>query len=433
MPTIKLEPGGHKEWTSPAGSVIVRDHDGYPSYDPDTLEPATDEHRWSAGPWKSNPREMAWKKKRTTVASVQVVVGEQPPPKKTSVPSIFAPHPKWNPLTVAAEPRLAQGGVETRPEPRVALPSSAAIDHVPGAWEVEWEWDRLNEPANRRYRADSVQVFARPTRERGSGSTWASTLREHGPNGNGQPWGPFRLPYPRAVKETRRDGTQVMEPFPPRTLFDLRLVVHGARFPLDIGVSEVIGQAVTTPTGKAPRGISMEVWQGRRLPTLEPTDADELSRLRMLTEAATQSLAVRAATLGRPVPAETLQQALQAAGCRLTLYTLDQQCWAVTDEILDEWLSTDDTDAEAYVAEAWDCDNFATALCARASSTLGNCCGVVVDFSGRHAYNAFAVVRMHGQIAVRFVEPQNDSTVDLGDRIGEAEAYIGEAGYIHWP
>ena len=150
---IKLEPGGHREWVSKGGSVVLRDHDGYPSYDPDSLEPATEAHKWTAGPWKSNPREMAWKVKRTTIASRQVSVGK-PEPKKTTPPSLFAPHPKFNPLTVAAEPRLPQGGVQTTPDPRVALPSSASIHHVPGAWEVEWEWDRLSEPADRRYRGE---------------------------------------------------------------------------------------------------------------------------------------------------------------------------------------------------------------------------------------------------------------------------------------
>ena len=226
-----------------------------------------------------------------------------------------------------------------------------------------------------------------------------------------------------------------MEPFPPRTLFDLRLVVHGARFPLDFGVTDIIGQAVTTPTGKQPEGVSMEVWQGRILPTVPPTNMDELTRLRALTEIGAQSLQVRAATLGQEIPADRLQKALHGAGCSLALYTLDRRCWAVTDEILDKWLATDDTDAASYIEEAWDCDNYATALCARASATLGNCCGIVVDFSGRHAYNAFAVLRgvAQEQIAIRFVEPQNDSTVDIGDSISGVEAYVGDEGYIHWP
>ena len=431
MINIKLEPGGRHLWSSAAGSVLLRDHNGLPSYDPDSLEPVSDQHQWSAGPWKSNPREMAWTLSGSVVVTANVSVGAQESPEPT-VPEMFAPHPDWIPQSVQGEPRLAQGGVVTTPEPRVAMPTDVTIEHVPGAWLVDWKWNRLDEPANRRYRADSVQVFARPTRERGSASTWASVLREHGPNGNGQPFGPYRLPYPRALAEERPDGSQVMEPFPPRTLFDLRLVVHGARFPLDIGVSDVIGQAVTTPTGKRPAGISMEVWQGRRLPTVPPVTAEEITRLRGLAAVALQSLPVRAATLGQQITAETLSEALQAAGCSLSLYSLDHRCWAVPDGILDEWLAVDDTDAAAYISESWDCDNFATALCARASRTLGNCCGVVVDFSGQHAYNAFAVVR-DGEIAVRFVEPQNDHTVDLGDRIGEHEAYVGESGYIHWP
>ncbi len=62
--TITLRPGERRPWVTSAGSVVLRDSDGYPSYDPDTLAPvnstiqkdvprALDELTGAPGSWRA--------------------------------------------------------------------------------------------------------------------------------------------------------------------------------------------------------------------------------------------------------------------------------------------------------------------------------------------------------------------------------------------
>ena len=73
-----------------------------------------------------------------------------------------------------------------------------------------------------------------------------------------------------------------------------------------------------------------------------------------------------------------------------------------------EW---DWTDNKKYVAEKYDCDNFAFSFKAMVDRRFGvNNVGLVIDYSGGHAYN----IIVFNDGAVRIFEPQTDRWPRLG-------------------
>lgn len=93
--------------------------------------------------------------------------------------------------------------------------------------------------------------------------------------------------------------------------------------------------------------------------------------------------------------------------------TLDNKYWTCTRLDFDVIIKWDWTDEKRYVAEKYDCDNFAFSFKARMDRKFHlNNVGLVVDYSGGHAYNC--VVFSDG--TVELFEPQEDSfkTTQLG-------------------
>ena len=102
---------------------------------------------------------------------------------------------------------------------------------------------------------------------------------------------------------------------------------------------------------------------------------------------------------------------------------------------METWLAIlewSDVDRVKYVAEKRDCDNFAIALAGQIGLRLGvNGCGIVVDYSGKHAYSCLIVHdTAKGGCYVQLVEPQSDRPVQVGDRLGRHEAYSASNGWI---
>jgi len=85
---------------------------------------------------------------------------------------------------------------------------------------------------------------------------------------------------------------------------------------------------------------------------------------------------------------------------------LDTKYWTCTRLDFDVIIKWDWTDKKRYVKERYDCDNFAFSFKARMDRKFHlNNVGLVVDYSGGHAYNC--VVFSNG--TVELFEPQSDS------------------------
>ena len=85
-------------------------------------------------------------------------------------------------------------------------------------------------------------------------------------------------------------------------------------------------------------------------------------------------------------------------------------------------------DSRQYKAEFFDCDDFAAILYARTRELYEvNGCGLVIDASGRHAYNVLLVVDSAGRLGRAWLEPQSDLIMTVSPRAG---VYKLEEGVI---
>ena len=109
----------------------------------------------------------------------------------------------------------------------------------------------------------------------------------------------------------------------------------------------------------------------------------------------------------------------------LQVVVLDSKYWAVD---IDTWkliLEYTGVDQGQYRADRYDCDDFAFAFKAAVSRKLAvNGVGIVVDWSGKHAYNAILVADANG-LVIKFIEPQSDGLV-----IQDEEMYKMDSGFI---
>ena len=111
---------------------------------------------------------------------------------------------------------------------------------------------------------------------------------------------------------------------------------------------------------------------------------------------------------------------------QLQLVPLDARVRCIPFPLLRNVLERNQVDGLRYVGEFFDCDDFARLLAAQfAARWHVNSVGVVVDASGRHAYNvAFCVDG--NDIIPSILEPQADRTVT----IGESPHYVARAGFV---
>ena len=141
------------------------------------------------------------------------------------------------------------------------------------------------------------------------------------------------------------------------------------------------------------------------------------------TDDGTDSLADRVASSAINVPEAEVIRALTDAGSELEWCGLDTTYKAVSSVHLAEFLDLDQVNTGNYLAESWDCDNFAVAFTASANRVLGNSVGVMVDVSASHAYNA-VLTHEDGNVRVVFVEPQTDEIGIQHDMT---------SGFVVWP
>ena len=79
-----------------------------------------------------------------------------------------------------------------------------------------------------------------------------------------------------------------------------------------------------------------------------------------------------------------------------------------------------------YVSNAFDCDNFAVLFAGVVADKFDiNGVGIVVDYSGGHAYCAILIVDENGGLSIGIIEPQNDQFV-----IKTEGMYAAKFGFI---
>ena len=90
---------------------------------------------------------------------------------------------------------------------------------------------------------------------------------------------------------------------------------------------------------------------------------------------------------------------------------LDNKYVAVSEKEFQKIIDWDWTDNKKYVAEKYDCDNFAFSFKAMVDRRFGvNNVGLVIDYSGGHAYN----IIVFNDGSVRLFEPQTDRWARVG-------------------
>ena len=106
---------------------------------------------------------------------------------------------------------------------------------------------------------------------------------------------------------------------------------------------------------------------------------------------------------------------------------LDSNYTACSKKEFMEWVEWDWVDKKQYVAEKYDCENFAFSFKARTDRRFGiNTVGFVLDYSGGHAYN----VVLFTDSPPLLYEPQSDAWVQIGEGTSATEIYKMQAGYI---
>ena len=90
------------------------------------------------------------------------------------------------------------------------------------------------------------------------------------------------------------------------------------------------------------------------------------------------------------------------------VYLLDTKYWLCDLETFDQFRREDWTELAPYLAERSDCDDRARQLWAAASMRGLTGVGLVIDWSGRHAYNLVLFADGH----IRLYEPATDGWVE---------------------
>ena len=107
--------------------------------------------------------------------------------------------------------------------------------------------------------------------------------------------------------------------------------------------------------------------------------------------------------------AEVLKEGEPLTG--IPRFPLDSKYWVCDRAEFNKIVQWDWTDKKQYISEKYDCDNFAFSFKARVDKWFHlNCVGLVIDWSGAHAYNI--VVFKDGTWSL--FEPQSDTWPTAG-------------------
>ena len=119
----------------------------------------------------------------------------------------------------------------------------------------------------------------------------------------------------------------------------------------------------------------------------------------------------------------------------LRWYILDSKQVAIPRDLLKEMIQATGTDARKYRPEEYDCDDFAISMAGVVRYLYGfGGVGIVLDFSGKHAYNCALIYDTDDSgnktFDLVFVEPQTDRIVNRGEAMSDHEAYKMKQGVV---
>ena len=90
---------------------------------------------------------------------------------------------------------------------------------------------------------------------------------------------------------------------------------------------------------------------------------------------------------------------------------LDSKYWACSKKEFEGWIKWDWTNKKKFIAEEYDCDNFAFSFKAMVDRKFNvNNVGLVIDYSAGHAYN----IIVFNDGTVKLFEPQSDKWPRIG-------------------
>ena len=112
----------------------------------------------------------------------------------------------------------------------------------------------------------------------------------------------------------------------------------------------------------------------------------------------------------------------------LALLALDREYWLLPRETWQLFLDWSRVDKIKYLPDRIDCDDFARMLDGEVRRKLKiNGVGLVVDWSGAHAYTVLGMVDEAGEVSLAGVEPQNDRVGVVADG---GRMYAATSGFV---
>ena len=113
---------------------------------------------------------------------------------------------------------------------------------------------------------------------------------------------------------------------------------------------------------------------------------------------------------------------------RILSRQLDKKYVVLPFDLWEEVIKANKVDEDHFLTDVYDCEDFAMGFkfqCARDFHCNG--VGWVIDTSSQHAYCALLTRDGNNNLTFKFLEPQNDRIVELGDR-----QYLGRKGTVTW-
>ena len=108
---------------------------------------------------------------------------------------------------------------------------------------------------------------------------------------------------------------------------------------------------------------------------------------------------------------------------------VDSVYWGASEDAWHGMLAYTGVDRKRYIKDRFDCDNFAVLFAGVVADKFGiNGVGIVIDYSGGHAYCAILIVNENGGLSIGIIEPQNDKFV-----LKTQGMYSAKFGFIFLP
>lgn len=110
-----------------------------------------------------------------------------------------------------------------------------------------------------------------------------------------------------------------------------------------------------------------------------------------------------------------MEKALHEYAPKMRKVCLDNRYYCLSAAAWDGLIKAVGTEPNKYAADRFDCDAFSRVWYGRVAEDYEiNGMGIVIDWSGKHSYNALLVAGADGTLTVRLFEPQTLATPKRG-------------------